>query len=219
MADRYFFVDVHFGHKKTCARLLDKFGHAGPLVYLLVLAEAKKNTPAGTFTYESEEAGWRYLGLLEHPPDFTLEAFFAVTGQLKQTRRTRRGRITDVKWTAWGRWQKDWERERVRKTMRRKRAHSESNNGVTQQSQDRNTSGTEIEIEIDTPLPPNLGYEQPNAEPPDEDNLARVRELAATIGIRVDAPTSNGQAREPEPDQQDQELAAYYDTLQPGTPQ
>jgi hypothetical protein len=185
MADRYFHVDTQFAHKRTCARLLDKFGHAGPLVYLLVLAESKKSHPAGTFTYESEEAGWRYLGLLEHQPDFTLEQLFALTGQLKQTRKTRRGRITDVTWTAWGRWQKEWKREEVRKQMRRKRAHSTGNNGFTPGSHKGNTTDTEIEIEKETPLPPYSVEEQPPPEPPDEQNLARVKELAANIGIQL----------------------------------
>jgi hypothetical protein len=186
MADRYFHVDTQFAHKRTCLRLLDKFGHAGPLVYLLVLAEAKKAYPAGTFTYENEEAGWRYLGLLGHQPDFTLEELFTLTGQLKQTRRTRHGRITDVTWTQWGRWQKDWERERVRNTMRRKRGDSERNNGVTSQSHNRHTSGTEIEKEKETPLPPNKVEEQT----PDPDAVARIHELAATIGIPLPGATT-----------------------------
>ena len=188
MADRFFHVDVQFGHKRTCERLLDRFGHAGPLVFLLVLAEAKKSNPAGTFTYESEEGAWRTLGLMSHRPDFTIDEFFTVLGQYKQTRKTRSGRITNVILTQWGRWQKDWERERVRKTMRRKRAVSDRNNGVTMPSQRSNTCGTETEIEIETPLPPSVtDQDQDLNTVPTEENLRAVRELAAQIGLKINA--------------------------------
>ena len=188
MADRFFHVDVQFAHKATCKALLERFGPAGPLVFLLALAEAKKNNPPGTFTYENEALGWSRLGLTGHQPDFTLEEFFTYTGHRKQTRKTRSTHVQDVAFTQYGRWQKDWQRQEERDRKARSRAHSKRDKTVTPPG---TANGQERDRELDlelTPLPP-YGTEgqtpepDPKSEP--EENVRRVQELASAIGLPI----------------------------------
>ena len=102
---RWIRISVDFAVGRTGQALVEKFGAAGLGVWIAYLVACKTSPVQGTFTYFSEVDGWTQLGLYRNRPKFTLEDFFTFTGRLKQTRRTRRGRETNVKCTQWGRWQ------------------------------------------------------------------------------------------------------------------
>lgn len=110
MAERYFRVDVSFFHKRTCQTLMRKLGPGGPLTFLALVARAKDGSTPGVFTYASEAIAWEKLGLDPNDVGFTLDQFLDATGRLKQTSRTRVGRLTNVKLTRYELWQKDSER-------------------------------------------------------------------------------------------------------------
>jgi hypothetical protein len=99
---RWIPLSVEFPHDKTGTRLQEEFGPAGLAVWVAMLTAAKRAPIQGTFTYHSEEGAWLELGILN--PPFPLVDFLKVTGQLKKTRKRRRGRITDVQITAWEQW-------------------------------------------------------------------------------------------------------------------
>jgi len=110
MAQRYARIDVDFMHKRTANKLLQEFGPAGPLVFLLLLLRSKDGVVPGIFTYTSEANAWEKLGLENATLDFTFDAFLKLTGRLKQTSRTPVGRLMNVKLTRYGDWQKDAQR-------------------------------------------------------------------------------------------------------------
>ncbi len=135
-------IDAHVAHGRTGERLQEKFGRDGLLVWLLYLAACKRSVVQGTFTYTSETDGWRQLGLQTDVPKFTLEQFFAFTGQMKKTRVTRgrrmadtgqrRGtRMADVRCTAWGDWNKKIQRDANATQKRRKRTQNTADNPRT----------------------------------------------------------------------------------------
>jgi hypothetical protein len=111
---RWFAVDVLVAHSNTGTRIQEEFGPAGLAVWVCLLAAGKRSPVEGRVSFTSESEAWQILGILE--PDrlgFTLEEFLDTLGRLKQTRRTpkktdgtRRGRVTNVEITRWGRWQK-----------------------------------------------------------------------------------------------------------------
>jgi hypothetical protein len=116
---RYVPLSVDFASGNTGTKLLGKFGHGGLLTWIAYLAACKRSTREGTFRYGSEDDGWRQLGLdYPEPPGFTLAAFFAYTGQLKQTRRTRVGRLTDVTCRRWGEWNNTWRTQQKHENRR-----------------------------------------------------------------------------------------------------
>lgn len=156
MADRYFHLDVAFMHKRTFDKLYDAFGHAGQLAFVALCAQAKTSPSPGTFTYENEAAGWAKLGFEGRTPEFTLDEFFTVTGRLKQTSRTARGRLTDVKITQYGRWQKDARRHTERERKARYRAqNTRDTQGDTYGTAEGTNTGQRTRSRTrTTPLPP-----------------------------------------------------------------
>jgi hypothetical protein len=99
---RWIPLSVEFPFDKTGTRLQEEFGAAGIGVWVAMLTAAKRSHVQGTFSYTTEEEAWINLGITT--PPFPLDEFLRVTGQLKKTRRRRRGRITDVQITAWEEW-------------------------------------------------------------------------------------------------------------------
>jgi hypothetical protein len=159
---RYVPLSVDFATGNTGTRILGRFGHAGLLTWVAFLAACKRSTPEGTFRYGAEADGWRQLGL-DHPepPGFTLDAFFTYTGQLKQTRRRRTGRLCDVKVTRWGEWNKPWRRQRedeqdVTETpANEQEIQPESNRDTTEMQTESNRdtrSEVDLEVEVEKPL-------------------------------------------------------------------
>lgn len=160
MADRYFRVDVSFFHKRTCQTLIEKLGPWAPLVFLSLVARCKDSGVPGTFIYPSEAVAWEKLGFEGHDPGFTLDELLDVTGKLKQTSRTRVGRLMHVKLSHYERWQKDSKTYEARVRKSRSRAQSKRDTDVTGAGQARDTSVTKSvssSSSISTPLPPMNG--------------------------------------------------------------
>lgn len=110
------------------------------------MTAAKRAHIQGTFSYTTEEEAWANLGIT--PPTFSLEDFLVVTGQLKKTRKRRRGRITDVQITAWEEWNNTEKSEVTRE--QKARWQREFTNETPTSERD---SDTESEIEIDESNP------------------------------------------------------------------
>lgn len=102
-------ISVDVAHGATGTALLQKFGCDGLLVWILFLAACKRGADEGAISFATEAEGLEAIGLDGCPPSFTLDAFFAYTGQgLKLTSKKRVGRLTVVRvkpdvWTAWNR--------------------------------------------------------------------------------------------------------------------
>jgi hypothetical protein len=99
---RWIPLSTEFPHDKTGTRLQEEFGPAGIAVWVALLTAAKRAHVQGQFSYVSEAEAWEKLGV--HGASFSLDEFFRVTGQMKKTRKRRRGHITDVQITGWGEW-------------------------------------------------------------------------------------------------------------------
>jgi len=98
-------LSSEFPFDKTGTRLQEELGIAGPLVWVYLLTAAKRSDIQGWFTYTTDDEAWRNLGVANPAAvGFTLDDFFTLTGRLKKTARRRRGRITDVRITAWEEW-------------------------------------------------------------------------------------------------------------------
>lgn len=154
MAARYFRVDVDFFHKNTCHKLLTELGPWGPLTFLSLISRAKDGIEPGIFAYQSEAVAWEKLGFDGEEIPFTLDAFFKVTGRIKQTSKTRVGRTTNVKITRYGDWQKDAERYEAAVKKSRTRHTSTGDTTVTQQGTSKGHKGGPSSTSITTPKPP-----------------------------------------------------------------
>ena len=146
---RYVPLGVYFAHGATGTRLLKRFGHAGLLVWVCLLAAAKRADIEGTLTYASDGEAWLALGLLEHRPEFTLDTFFTYTGQLKQTRKTRSGQLKHVKITRWEDWNKTWRTELEAEKKSRKRGTNTRTLTGHYPDNTKQLGGTEVEVEVE----------------------------------------------------------------------
>lgn len=88
----YVAIDVWFLFGNTNDRLLSKFGPAGPLAWLGLIAAAKRAPVQGTLSYVNEQDFWSQIGLpQEHLNGMTMDALLGELGKLKQTSRSGRG--------------------------------------------------------------------------------------------------------------------------------
>jgi hypothetical protein len=98
-------ISAMFPHDNTGTRLQEELGPGAPGVWVALLTAAKRAPIQGRVSFTSELEFWQILGI--HEPErleFTAEAFLKTLGTLKQTRRTYRGRITNVVITQWDAW-------------------------------------------------------------------------------------------------------------------
>lgn len=163
MAQRYARIDVDFMHKRTANTLLEKFGPAGPLVFLALILRAKDGSPPGTFTYPTEALGWDRLGLPDLDVGFTLDEFFTATGRIKQTSRRRNGRVWNVYLTRYADWQKDAKRYEEATKKARTRAHSTGDTNGTQPGTTKGQKGRPRSRSRSTPLPPRKNGTSPRS--------------------------------------------------------
>lgn len=111
---RWIAFDVYFFDDDLGVAIRDRFGPVGLVLFTAFLCACKRNSVQGQFRYTSDAEALTVLGLPgmelvdEQGEPFTLDEFWTLLGQRKQTRRTRRGRITDVVSTRWERWQKGY---------------------------------------------------------------------------------------------------------------
>jgi hypothetical protein len=125
---QYVPLSVRFADGATGTRILETFGPGGLAAWACLLAAAKRSSTQGVFSYSSEADAWSKLGLYGHDMGFTFEAFVALLGRLKQTRRAKRGRVVDVVLTHWGDWNQTIKRETEAEKKRRKRAQNTGDN-------------------------------------------------------------------------------------------
>ena len=109
-----------------------------------MLTAAKRGHVQGTFSYTTEAEAWASLGITD--PPFELDTFLRVTGHLKQTRKRRRGRITDVQITAW----KDWNNTANSEVTRERNARSKRMNTDETQTESEDLRSTESDSESDS---------------------------------------------------------------------
>lgn len=102
-------LSVHFADGKTSIALQERFGPLGLLVWICLLAAAKRSAVQGEVEIGLDTA-WSDFGIRGDVP-FTAEEFFAFTGRLQQTSRARftggerrHGRVTTVTLTQWKVW-------------------------------------------------------------------------------------------------------------------
>jgi len=143
---RWIPLSVEFPFDKTGTRLQEEFGPAGVAVWVALLTACKRAHVQGQFSYTTEAEAWSNLGITG--AEFTFDQFLKVTGQLKKTRKRRRGRITDVQITAWEDWNNTKNSEVTRAQNARSRRDNTSDLPMTESD-----SESEIEIEIDESHP------------------------------------------------------------------
>jgi hypothetical protein len=85
--------------------LIKKLDGTAPGVFVALLTAAKRHNPQGRFSWTTEEDAWNQIGLPVDNFNFTFETFIRCLGDLKQTRKTSRGRIKEVQIRSWGDWQ------------------------------------------------------------------------------------------------------------------
>jgi hypothetical protein len=139
---RWIPLSVEFPFDKTGTRLQEEFGPAGLAVWVALLTAAKRAHVQGQFSYTTETEAWFNLGIID--PPFPLSDFLKVTGQLKKTRKRRRGRITDIQITAWEEWNDTQNTRPGREEKPRLDPETTSHLEATE---------SEIEIEIDKSNP------------------------------------------------------------------
>lgn len=154
MPKRYARLDVDFFHKRTARALRDRFGVAGPALFVALILRAKDGSPPGTFTYTTDAVAWEKLGFDGVDLGFTLDDFFTMLGRLKQSSRRRVGPVTNVYLTRYADWQKDSRRyeEAVRKSSKRRETTAD-----TKRTQHGTRSGHKVgprSRTTSTPLPP-----------------------------------------------------------------
>lgn len=154
MAHRYARIDVDFFHKTTARKLHQELGLAGQLVFIALILRAKDGIEPGVFVYRSEAVGWEKLGFDPEAMPFTLDAFFTVTGRLRQTSRRRVGDVWNVRVTRYGEWQKDSRRYETAVKKARSRGNSTVDTKVTPQGTPGGHKGGPRSRSRSTPIPP-----------------------------------------------------------------
>lgn len=108
---RFVPLSVHFAHGETGTTLLREFGTDGLLVWVCLIAAAKRSPDQGTYLHITDAETWATFGIASCPPSFTFEDFLLTTGKLRQTSKRRSGRILYVSLTRWDEWNKNRSRQ------------------------------------------------------------------------------------------------------------
>jgi hypothetical protein len=160
---RWIVLDADFFANHFTDRILDRFGPAGVCLFVALLCAAKRSRVQGQITYASDaEAfdilGLRNLQLVNVAGDrWTLDDFWKFTGTQKQTSRSTRGRVKNVKVTGWSQWQETLTREMAAERMRRLRGESTRTHSEQAAHTDRTTSAHDNDHDNDTPPTPPRG--------------------------------------------------------------
>lgn len=133
-------VDFHRG--RTGSRLHDRFGHDGLLVWVCYLLACKTNWVQGELDYYDEADGWARLGLNPAEFSFTLEEFFAYTGDLHLTARRRRGDVITTSCRPWNEWNTSVKRAQNAEWAARQRGSDEDETTTELPAQEHNLRPT-----------------------------------------------------------------------------
>lgn len=103
--------DVHYYGGPLGVSLREQFGVMGLTVFDAFLRTCKRNAVPGEITYSSDADFLAQIGLAglvltdERGQAWTLDDLWTFLGRTKNTRRTRRGPLTNVRSTRWERWE------------------------------------------------------------------------------------------------------------------
>lgn len=166
-------LSVRFLTGGTGTRLLERFGRDGPLVWAAFLAACKQERPAGTMRWASEGEAWNKLGLTGYEPDFSFDEFLQETGRMKLTRRhnvrrTRAGRVQDVRITVWERWTHVDKREAERVRKSRIRAQS---GWDTKRTEGGTGNGQEADLDLEVEVEKELTHSPRTTTTPASDDF------------------------------------------------
>lgn len=173
---RWLALDADMFGKPFTLDLHHQFGWAGIGVWVAFLCACKRSRTPGRLTYFNEADAQAQLGILgwelvdNEGKAWDLADFWLFTGRKKQTRRTRRGRETNVIATHWAHWQQDAARAREAE----RKGTSRAGKGRTGRGQKPDSARTNVrcdnDLDPDTPLPPK-GADALRAEKQDPQNL------------------------------------------------
>jgi hypothetical protein len=139
----YVAIDVWALFSTTTTRLYEKFGPAGPLAWIGLLAAAKRAPIHGTVSCVNERDFWDQIGLPDDDHRPAMDEFLTLLGHLKQTSRTPSGRRLDVRISHFEAWQQAPKSFREAERMRRKRAQNTANDTATNSEQSGDDTATE----------------------------------------------------------------------------
>lgn len=149
---------VRFATGETGQKIIGRFGAEGIAVWSCLLAAAKRNDVQGEFVWVSETDAWDKLGLRKSPPSFTFEEFVAYLGRLHRAATKRHGEDKTTSIRGWNDWNTTIKREQDANKKRRKRAQTTGDNTRDKEAPIR---GTEVEVEVEPPYPPQNGKTEP----------------------------------------------------------
>lgn len=157
---RWLAIDADMFGKPFTLDLHHQFGPVGVAVWVAFLCGCKRNRIPGRVSFISEADARAQLGIHDwdlvdnEGKPWALEDFWLYTGRKKQTRRTRRGRETNVIATHWERWQQTAQRAREAERMRGSRAQNRSESVRTSANTGRTNVRSYRDRDSDTPQPP-----------------------------------------------------------------
>ena len=152
---RYVPLSVHFAHGQTGTALLQELGRDGLLVWVCLIAAAKRSSVPGQFIHLSDVETWGQFGIAGDPPKVTFEDVLRVTGRMKQTARRRHGRMLYVTLTHYGDWNDAFRTGEATAQKSSKRAQSEPD-----------TTVTEVEVEVEGEREVEVEEKKPRAKKP-----------------------------------------------------
>lgn len=202
-------LDVNYYLSPLALRLRERFGPVGLILWPAFLCACKRSPIQGRITFGSDTEALYLMGLggLDlvdgNGVKFELDDFWTLLGQLKQTKRTRRGQLSNVTSTHWERWQDDSRRHAEAEKKRRQRAQTKGDTtGTAEGHVPANVpadSDSDSDSDFDPPKPPlgggadvaSLPEPQPGpVAPPDGLRAA----FAAAVPTAIDNRT-NGRRR------------------------
>lgn len=157
---RWIVLDADFFANHFTDRILDRFGPAGVCLFVALLCAAKRSRIQGQITYASDSEAFDILGirnleLADAAGDkWTLDDFWKFTGTQKQTSRSTRGRVKNVKVTSWSQWQETLTREMAADRMRRLRRESTQTSSEQQAHANGTGNGHDNDPDPDHDTPP-----------------------------------------------------------------
>ena len=152
---RYVPLSVHFAHGQTGTALLQELGRDGLLVWVCLIAAAKRSSVPGQFIHLSDAETWEQFGIASDPPKVAFEDVLRVTGRMKQTARRRHGRMLYVTLTHYGDWNDAFRTDIATTQKSSKRAESKPD-----------TTVAEVEVEVEGEREVEVEKKEPRAKKP-----------------------------------------------------
>lgn len=149
--------DAYFFGKPFPIELQERFGPTGVVLFIGFLCACKRSHPQGQISYMSDTEALHQMGLddcllIDNDGEkWSLDAFWTFTGRMKQTKKTTRGRVRNVKSTHWERWQDVARRDMAAERQRRSRAKNGCDTGRDDERDiERDATVTDIDLDLDS---------------------------------------------------------------------